>query len=48
MNFGKGCKILVLSYFNIRNLRNADIIGKRNKPWKCASDVILVVYHERG
>jgi len=41
MNFGKGYKILVLSYFNIRNLRNADIVGKCNKPWKCPSDHIF-------
>ena len=27
MNFGELYKILVLSYFNIRNLRNADIVG---------------------
>ena len=40
--------MLVLSYFNIRNLRNADIVGTRKKPWKCASDVISMVHHERG
>ena len=33
--------MLVLSYFNIRNLRNADIVGKCNKRWKCLSDNIF-------
>jgi len=46
MNFGKWYKILVLSYFNIRNLRNADIVGARNKRWESALDVILVVSHK--
>ena len=40
--------MLVLSYFNIRNLCNVDIIRTRKKPYKCPSDVILVVHHERG
>ena len=40
--------MLVLSYFNIRNLRNADIVGARKKLWKTASDVILVVSHKRS
>jgi hypothetical protein len=30
--------MLVLSYFNIRNLRNADIVGAPKKLWKSASD----------
>jgi len=38
--------MLVLSYFNIRNLRNADIVRARKKLWKTALDVILVVSHK--
>ena len=48
VRIGKGYKILVLSYFNIRNLRNADIVGARNKRYKCGLDVILVVSHKRS
>ena len=40
--------MLVLSYFNIHNLRNADIVGARNKRYECGSDVILVVSHKRS
>ena len=40
--------MLVLSYFNIRNLRNADIVGKCYKRCECGLDVILVVSHKRS
>ncbi len=48
MNFGKYYKILVLSYSNIRNLRNADIVEFTKKLCGTASDVILVVLHKRS
>ena len=40
--------MLVLSYFNIRNLYNADIIGKCYKRYESGLDVILVVSHKRS
>jgi len=40
--------MLVLSYFNIRNLRNADIADEVYKCYEPRSDVIQVVHHERG
>jgi hypothetical protein len=40
--------MLVLSYFNIRNLRNAEIVGFTYKCWKTRSDVIPVVSHKRS
>ena len=40
--------MLVLSYFNIHNLYNADIVGVRKKLWKTALDMIPVVSHKRS
>ena len=46
MNFRKGYKILVLSYFNIRNLCNTNIVRKYNKRCEYSLDVIQVALHK--
>ena len=40
--------MLVLSYSNIRNLRNTDICGFTKKLYGTRLDVILVVSHKRS
>jgi len=40
--------MVVLSYFNIRNLRNADIDDKLSTSCDTPSDVIPVVQHKRS
>ena len=40
--------MLVLSYFNLRNLRNADIADEVYKCYETRSDVIPVVSHKRS